>query len=105
MEKNNYLSGFTHYLREKISADIIDIIAIHPGKTGKTVIQQMQEKNSAQTRTNKDFTSAIYTLTNEVSATQIIETEESDITLQGIAYVLVRDISENTKPVERRLTL
>jgi hypothetical protein len=99
MEKNNYLSDFTDYLRKKISPAISDTIAIHPGKTGKTAVQLMQEKDA------KDFTSAIYTLTNEVSASKIIETEENDITLQGIAYVLVLEQSQSYQPIARRSTL
>ncbi|MCZ6913703.1 MAG: hypothetical protein O7C59_03935 [Rickettsia endosymbiont of Ixodes persulcatus] len=98
METNNYLTDVTSYLKEdKLLKTTVDKIAIHPGQTGKSAVQTMQD-NSADT---KKICSHIYTLSNEISETTIIETEQNDTMLQGIIYLLVL----NTRNDEHRKCL
>lgn len=96
MEKNNYLTNITDYLKkDKQLNKIVDTVAIHPGKTGKPAVEILKEESA----TKNEISSHIYTFSNEISEATIIETEQSDILLQGIAYLLVFDV--NTK---KRLT-
>ena len=93
MEKNNYLKDVTSYLKKDKQLNIIvDNIATHPGKTGKPPIQTMTEFSSS----NKQLSAHIYTRA-EVSETEISENEQNDITLQGIAYLLVLNNPSNNQ--------
>lgn len=100
MEKNNYLKTLTEYLQNALPQALVDEIAIHPGKTGLPPIEKMRENANTEAETDATIVH-IYTLINEIEKTEIIETEQNDITLQGIIYLSVLNKGEQNKPQTR----
>lgn len=92
METNNYLTGIIFYLEKySLITENVAAMSVHPGKTGRSVVDRMKEQSALL----KKPIANIYLLANEISETTIIETEQNDIMLQGILYLLVLNAAEN----------
>lgn len=93
MEQKDYLKNVTEVLQ---NAQLADWVEVHTRKMDRTLFEKMQHQLA-----HKNMVSSIITLTNEISEVLAIETEEHDVTLQSIAYIMV--LSNETTPLMHRL--
>lgn len=94
MDKNNYLTVIKHFFQE---AQLADLVNIYPTATERTLFEKMSDFLSLE----KNITSSITLLINEVKEVTPLASQEHDITLQSIAYLMV--ISTKTTSLNNRL--